>query len=108
MEDIFQLIQTVTVIVICLAFTVLLLVLLFYKGRKINITVTDRIENQYSGFNSTRSRLTGVKHYAVVCVSGGKKRTYGCSHDTYSRLKKGKSYDVTVKFMHIIKVRNNK
>ncbi len=106
MEDLSQIIQKSIVIIIIASFLFLLLFQAFYKGRKRQIIVLKKRITEYQGFNTTRSKLSSVRHYTVNCkfIDSGKCRTLGCSLGIYDELKENKKAVVVIKMGHIIKV----
>ena len=108
MEDLSQIIQTIIVIAILLAFISYISIEIFYRGKKTQVVVLKKRITEYQGFNSMRSKITPVKHYTVDCkyVDSDKCRTLGCSFGVYNDLKENKRVMVIVKMGHIIKILN--
>lgn len=76
------------------------------KGKKIKITVIYKRKRVYDALNQVTYSNGTSTHYTVDCTyeNSSKIHTLGCEYNVYERLKKGKSYDVTVKMGDIIKV----
>ena len=76
------------------------------KGKKIKITVIYKRKSVYDALNQVTYSNGTSTHYTVDCTydNSDKIHTFGCYYSVYERLKKGKSYVVTVKLGEIIKV----
>lgn len=105
MEDLSQIIQTIIIILVA-GFFVFLLIQLFLPGRKIRITIVNKRITEHQSYNKYRLRSTTVKHHTVDCryENSDKLHTLRCSSYVYDKLKKSKSYTVTVKMSEIVKI----
>ena len=106
MDNVSQVIQTAIVVIIIGFFLIIFFVFVFYRGKKHEIVVLNKISTYYQGLSPPRSKQVTVTHYTVDCLyeNSSKVHTLGCSLMIYDRLKINKSYTVTVKMAEIIKV----
>ena len=94
-------------IIIALAFCIVSTIYYFKgKGKKIKITVVKKRKTFYSTLNQITYSTAITTHYTIDCTyeNSAKIHTLGCEWGTYERLRKNRSYIVTVKMGEIIKV----
>lgn len=93
----------IVVIALCIAF-----IIYCYKGKgkKIKITVVKKRKTFYSTLNQITYSNAITTHYTIDCTYDNSARihTLGCEWGIYERLRKNRSYIVTVKMGEIIKV----
>ena len=108
-DFVFQLIQTVIVVLITGGFIVLLALMFFYRGTQKRITVVKKRISSHGGLNSWRSKWTYCEIYTVDCKYDNSRKihTLRCSKMHFDMLKENKEYEVKIKLREIIKVKQN-
>lgn len=93
--------------VIPLVFVITILILnKFYKGTRREIVVVKKRTVNHTTMSQVTYAAGVTPHRTGDCTYKGSKRlhTLGCEDYVFSKLREGKSYTVTVKFMYIEKI----
>lgn len=104
--------MTAALILCAFIFVVIALFIIFTiyyfkgKGKIIKITVLKKRKTFYSTLKQVTYSTEVSAHYTIDCTyeNSAKIHTLGCEWGTYERLRKNRSYTVTVKMGEIIKV----
>lgn len=107
-ENICEIIFIVIIIAIFLTITVYGALLIFYRGKKVRITVTDKWTSKHKGYSQYKGEYT-YEHCLIKCryQDSERVRTVDCTGSVYNLLKVNKTYTVTIKLFHIEKIHRN-
>ena len=107
-EKIIEIILEVIIIVIFVTVTVYGALLIFYRGKKVRITVTDKWVSKHKIYSRYNGEYTD-KHCLIEFryPNSEKVHTADCTGSVYDLLKVNKTYTVTIKLFHIEKVHRN-
>ena len=97
----------IALVAIPVVFVIAILILnKFYKGTYREIVVVKKRTVNHTTMSQVTYSTGVTPHRTVDCTYKGSKRlhTLGCEDYVFSQLREGKSYTVTVKFMHIQKI----
>lgn len=107
---IFGLIVLIIALIFCGGLFLHLIIMHFSDGREVQIRVVDKWQSAHEGLNPTRSQKVVIHHCLVHCVylnskNPKKVHTLDCQYNSiYNALKVNKTYTVTVKLFHIVKI----